>query len=48
MPFEPIRAYVKRQGNVNTIPEEDPTKAPNGIIQPYAKREEALQGTLEL
>ncbi|KAN0124994.1 hypothetical protein V8E52_001546 [Russula decolorans] len=33
--------YVKRQAdsNINTIPEEQPTKAPNGQIVPYVKRQ---------
>jgi hypothetical protein len=35
-PFQPIQAYVKRQ---NVIPEEDPTKAPNGVTIPYVKRQ---------
>ena len=35
----PDLAYEKRQVEVNTIPEEVPTKAPNGQIERYAKRQ---------
>jgi hypothetical protein len=31
--------YEKRQGNVNTIPEEVPTKAPTGVLEEYVKRQ---------
>ena len=33
--------YEKRQGdnNINTIPEETPTKAPNGVLEAYGKRQ---------
>ncbi|KAI9428554.1 hypothetical protein H4582DRAFT_2053197 [Lactarius indigo] len=44
-PFEPIPAYVKRDGlylengkrDTNTIPEETPTQAPNGQIELYGR-----------
>ena len=31
--------YEKRDAGDNTIPEQIPTKAPNGVIQAYAKRD---------
>lgn len=31
--------YEKRQGNINTIPEEVATKAPNGVLEEYVKRQ---------
>jgi hypothetical protein len=34
-----VEPYVKRQGNINTIPEELPTKAPNGVLEAYVKRQ---------